>query len=121
MPKLDEVLKNNLNGLHYGNRLLLPFSCDILKIVIEEDIITDFSPSATGAHYIKHADYTEIYFYDYPELINVVSKYEKIKIIIVEAGKDLFDFNNHRKIAVDILEKHQAKIDEIDEDILFLE
>lgn len=121
MPKLDDVLNKNKLCLYFGNRILLPFSCEILKIVIENDIITDFSPSASGAHYQKYDDHTEVYFYDYPQLENVITKYETIKMIIVENGNDIFNFKNHRKIAIHIEEKHQAKLEEIDKDILFLE
>jgi hypothetical protein len=119
--KLDEVLEKNMNGLHYGNRVLLPFACDLLKAVVENDIITDFSHLNRGAYYLKKGDRTEIYFHDYPSLIDVISKYEKIKLIVVEEGEDLFDFDKHRKIALDIKGKHILTIEELDDDILFIE
>ena len=52
---------------------------------------------------------------------DVVSKYEAIKIVIVEKGKDIFNFANHKKLAFYLEEKHQVKIEETEEDILFLE
>lgn len=122
MKKLDEVLKNNLYGLHYGNRVLLPFQADILKAVIEHDIITDFSTKKAGANYKIFEDYTEIYFYDYENLSDVVKGFEKIKLVVVEKGQDIFDFSNHRKIALQVEEKHKLTITEINDDtLLFIE
>ena len=51
----------------------------------------------------------------------IVHKYEVIKIVIVEQGKDVFDFKNHKQLALHLKEKHQLLIEEIDEDILFIE
>ena len=34
METIENALKNNLPGLYYGNRILLPFSCWLLKIII---------------------------------------------------------------------------------------
>lgn len=121
MKTLDELLKNKITGLHYGNRILLPFIADILKAVIEDHIIMDFSTSKSGAQYSKHETFTEIYFFDYKNLAEVISKYETIKLVVVEEGKDIFDFINHRKLALHLNEKHKLTIEEINEDILFIE
>jgi hypothetical protein len=121
MKSLDEVLKMSLTGMYYGNRVLLPFHCHILKIVIEKDIITDFSIRDKGAFINEVQEYTEIYFIDYPELEENISKYENIKMIVVEKGKDLFDFNNHRKIALHPEGKHILTIKELDENTIFID
>ena len=52
--------------------------------------------------------------------MDVITEYETIKLVVVEAGKDLFDFDTHRKIALYIEEKHRLRVDEIDDDILFI-
>jgi hypothetical protein len=122
MSTLNDILKNNLHGMYYGNRVLLPVRIDILKAVIENDIITDFSSTKSGASYKIHDDFTEIYFYDYKVLSEVVKGFEKIKLVVVEKGKDIFDFTNHRKIALQVKEKHKITISEINEDtLLFIE
>ena len=43
MKTINEVLNESSGGLYYGNRILLPFKAEILKIVIDSEIITDFS------------------------------------------------------------------------------
>jgi hypothetical protein len=121
MKSLDETLKNNLNGLCYGNRVLLPFHCTILKIVIEKDIIYDFSIREKGAYANEYPEYTEIYFVDYPDLESNISKYENIKMILVEKGKDIFDFSTHRKIAIKPEGNHILSIKELDEHTIFIE
>lgn len=121
MKTLDEVLKNSLTGLHYGNRILLPFKVDILKAIIENDIITDFSSLKKGAGYCIKDEFTELYFYDYEILADVVSEHEKIKLVVVEKGNDIFDFANHRKISLHVGENHKLLISEINDDTLFIE
>jgi hypothetical protein len=121
MRSIDEVLKNNLHGLHYGNRILLPFQVDILKAIVDDEIIMDFSSKNEGACYTVYDSFTEIYFYDFKNLQEVVTEFEKIKLVVVEKGKDIFDFSNHRKISLQVLEKHKLIITEINEDILFIE
>jgi hypothetical protein len=121
MKSLNEILKNNLNGMYYGNRVFLPFQCTVLKVVIENDIITDFSIGEKGAHINECPEYTEIYFVDYPDLEKSISKYENIKMVIIEKGKDIFDFKTHRKIAIRPEGNHILSIKELDENTIFIE
>jgi hypothetical protein len=50
-----------------------------------------------------------------------VTQYENIKLVIVEKGKDLFDFENHRRISLSIKDNHKLQIKEIDDETLFVE
>jgi hypothetical protein len=118
---IDEVLKEKIHGLYYGSRVLLPFSVDILKAIIDNDILTDFSSASDGAYYEKFDNFTEIYFFDHEDILNDVSKYETIKMIVVEDGNDLFDFKNHRRISLNPIEGHKLEIEEVDDEIVFIE
>ena len=122
MDSIENVIKSGQKGLYYGNRVLLPFHANLLKVVIEQDIITDFSPSSKGCFVKQTDDFIEIYFYDYPNLKETISKYENIKMVAVDKGKSVFDLMNHKKIVLYLEDKHQLRIEEIDEDeILFIE
>lgn len=121
MKTIDEILKGKASGLHYGNRVILPFVGDVVKLIIENDIITDFGPASKGAFIKERENHMDIYFLDYKSLSAVVSKYETIKLVIVEKGKDIFNFDNHRRLALRIKEKHLLEIEEIEDDILFIE
>ena len=121
MKSLDEVLENKLNGLYYNNRLVLPFHVHFLKVIIEDEIITDFSPSSKGIYIREEADFTDVYFLEYKHLNDAVSKYEAIKMVVVEKGMDVFDFKNHKKLAIYLEEKHKIRIEKSEEDILFIE
>ena len=121
MNTIDEVLKNNINGLYYHNRVILPFTAHFLKIIVNADIITDFSPNSKGVFIREKEDFTDLYFKAYKELNKSVTKYEAIKMVVVEKGKDVFDFKNHLKISLYLEKKHKVKIEECDHDILFLE
>lgn len=121
MKSLSEVIKNKTIGLHYGNRIILPFTGNILKAVVDKEIITDFGPASRGASINETSDFLEIYFLDYPDLSSSITRYESIKLVIVDKGKDVFDFRNHQKIALKLKEKHILEIEEIGEDTLFIE
>jgi len=121
MKTLDEIIKNKIGGMYYGSRLIVPFHAHFLKVVIEKEIITDFSPSSKGISVIEEDDFTSLYFLDYDDLKSSLSEYESIKLVVVEKGNDIFNFKNHRKIAVYLEEKHIARIEETDADILFIE
>lgn len=121
MRTIDEVLKSKINGMHYGNRLLLPFCAEILKVSIEDDLIMDFSTEQDDAEYNINDEFTEIYFHKYKSLEEVVTKYEVIKMIVVDSKNDLFNFDDHRKISIDILQNHIAEIKEIEDDQIFID
>ncbi|RKY91136.1 MAG: hypothetical protein DRQ01_08175 [Ignavibacteriae bacterium] len=121
MKTIKEVLDNKLTGLYFGNRVMLPFHCHILKLNIENDLITDFSPCCKGVQISENPDFMEIYFHDYKDLAEVLTKYESIKMIGVEKGKDIFNNKNHLKIAMHPEAKHKLKIEELGEDQIFIE
>ena len=121
MYSIQEVLDKKLHGLHYYNRLILPFSAHFFKVIVATDIITDFSPYSKGIHIRETEDYTGIYFLEYKDLKDTVSKYEAIKVVVVEKGKNIFDFNNHLKLSLYLEAQHKVKIEKCDQDIIFLE
>lgn len=121
MNSIKDALGKNLNGLCYGNRIMLPFSASFLKIIIEDDIITDFSPSSKGIYVREDKEYTDLYFLEIKDLKETVSKYENIKMVLCEKNENVFDIKNHQKIALYLEEKHNVKIEKTDEDILFIE
>jgi len=121
MKSISDVLKEKKYGLHFGNRVLLPFSCHILKLNIENDLITDFSPSCKGVHVSENSDFMEIYFYNYKDISEYITKYEAIKLIVVEKGKDVFNTKNHITLALRPEENHQLRIEKLGENQIFIE
>ena len=121
MKSLSEVLKEKKSGLFFGNRILLPFSCHILKLNIENDLITDFSSCCKGVYVSENPDFMEIYFHDYKNLGEVITKFEAIKLIVVEKGKDIFDTKNHITLALHPEENHNLRIEKLGENQIFIE
>ncbi len=121
MKTIEDALNNNLTGLYYGNRLILPLNCWLLKVIIEDDIIMDFSPGSKAIYLNETESFTEIYFKQFKNLKEAVTKYESIKLIAVEKDKDIFDFKNHFKLVVHLEDEHKVTIEKTDEDILFIE
>jgi len=121
MKTIDEIINNKYTGLYYGNRVILPFTAFFIEIIIESDIITDFSISSKGVLLETHENCTNLYFLDYKNLKDSIGKFENIKLLIVENGKDVFDLKNHRKLALYLKDNHILEIEELDNDILFID
>ena len=121
MKSIDEVLKNQLNGEYYGKRILLPFACEILKVVIDREILMDFSPISKQGYQQLTKNYTELYIYDCDSIDDLVSKYEIIKLVVVEDGNDIFNRENHIKLSLNLAGKHILEIKPLDKEILFIE
>ena len=115
------MFEKNLEGLYYGNRLILPFQCMFLKVVVNRDIITDFSIRSKYVSISEEENSTSLYFHEYENLKETISEFEAIKLVIVEKGKDIFDLNNHIKLAIYLEDKHKLRIEKTDDDILFIE
>ena len=121
MYPIDEVLNKKLNGLHYYNRIILPFKAHFLKVIVSANIITDFSPNSKKIFIREKEEFTSVYFLDYKDLNDALSKYEAIKMVVVEKSKDIFDFNNHIKLSLYLEDQHHVKIEKCDQDIILLE
>jgi len=121
MSKIEEILKSKSNGLCYGNRIILPFKAHFLKVIVDSKIIMDFSPGSKGIYIHEEENFTDLYFNDYEDLKSDITKYEAIKMVVVEKGKDVFNFDNHIKIALYLEDKHKVRIEPSDHDIIFLE
>ena len=121
MKTINEVLNESSGGLYYGNRVLLPFKAEILKIVIDSNIITDFSKKQHGASVRVADSYTDIYFCDYKDLEEELSKYDVIKVVLVQQGEDIFNTENHIPIELAIESKHKLSINKIGNDKIFFE
>jgi len=79
MSTISEILKKKKNGLYYFNRILLPFNGYLLKVIIEDNILTDFSPTSKHIYVKEEKDFMSIYFKEYRHLGEEISKYEAIK------------------------------------------
>jgi len=121
MSTIDEILKKKQNGLYYRRRIILPFNGHLVKVIIEDNILTDFSPSSKHIYVKEDKGFMSIYFKEYKDLEEDITKYEAIKIVIVEDGKDMFNLKNHRKLALYLHGNHELKIESADDDMLFIE
>lgn len=121
MSTINEILKKKKDGLYYYNRVILPFNGHLLKVIIEDNILTDFSPTSKHIYVKEENGFMSLYFKEYKHLAENISKYEAIKIVIVEKDKDIFNLKNHRKLALYPGENHEVKIEATEDDILFIE
>ena len=121
MPKkIKEALDLNRSGFYIGQRLILPFRCQIIKIIVEGEIITEM----VGGKQIKiqqDPKNTSFYLRSIGKLANYLGSYKVIKLIVCEWEDDLCDIENHIKLICEIEDGHKVSIHEPDDDMLFLE
>lgn len=117
---IKSALAQGKNGFHIGHRLILPFRCQIIKIIVDNAIYTQM----IGHKDIKlHQDpkNTSIYFTAKGQLANYIGSYEQIKLIVCEEDDDLCDLSSHMKIICTIEEHHKVNIETATSDTLFIE
>lgn len=117
---IHNALDNNLTAYYIGNRLILPFKCQLIKVIVESHIFTDMS----GSDELKIEQgprNTSIYIKNTGMLRSFFDTYKTIKMVCSEYDTDLTDAEKHVKLVCRIGEKHQATIETPGEDILFIE
>jgi hypothetical protein len=121
MNTINEALEKKKNGLYYGNRIILPFKCTILKLIYQSEIITDFSECSSEVVIYEGENFTDIYMKKHKNLKDDISKYENIKLIAAEKGSDIFDFSSHVKIILTLNNDHKIKIEKPTDDQVFID
>jgi hypothetical protein len=121
MYSIKETIEKKINGLFYGNRLLLPFKANYLKIILDDEIIHDFSPQAGKVYINETENFTDFYFLEHPNLPKKVTEYEAVKMLVTEKDADIFNKQNHIKISLYLDDPHTLRIEETGKDVLFIE
>ena len=118
--RIKEALAQNKQGFFIDHRIILPFKCNIIKIMVGGDVITEM----VGGKEVKlHQENfnTSIYFRTIGKLENYVGTYKVIKLIVAEMDSDLTDMDQHIKLVCEFEEPHGVVIHEPDDDMLFIE
>ena len=118
--KISHALEQKKKGFHIGQRLILPFSCQIIKIIVDDEIYTE----VVGGKNIRinqDPQNTSIFFRIGGKLDNMVGTYKVIKMIICEWEDDLTEVSKHRKLVCEMEKDHQVIIHEPLDDMLFIE
>lgn len=119
--KIKEAVNQKAKGLYFSNRILLPFHAHFLKIVIDDESYTDYSPYSKQICISEESDFTNVYFREFKNIKDAVSKYEAIKIVAVEKDEDVFNLKNHFKLVLYPENEHNIRIEFTDDDILLIE
>ena len=120
--KIIDKIHNGDKGFYIGNRMILPFKCQFIKLIVDNHIITEFvgNPNIKVSQEEKN---TSIYFRETGKLNNFEGSYECIKMIISGLSEDLCNREKHLKIICMINENHEVRLElaEDNKDILFIE
>lgn len=119
---IKEEIRGGATGFYIGSRLILPFKCQFLKLIVDNHIVTEF----VGSKHIKISQEeknTSIYFTESGKLKDFEGSYEYIKFVIAGLSDDLCDKENHLRMVCSIEDNHIAKLElaEDNDDILFIE
>ena len=119
-PTIKNALENNRNAYYIGNRLILPFKCQLIKVIVESHIFTDMSGS-DDLKIDQSPVNTSIIIKNTGMLRSFFDTYKTIKLVCSEYESDLSNIDNHIKLVCRIDENHEATIETPGDDILFIE
>lgn len=117
---IKEALNQEAEGFYIGTRLILPFKCQLLKLIIKGEIFTEM----VGSDDIKihqDAQNTSVYFRSSGNLSSSIDSYRSIKMIAAEEDADISKPETHIKLICKVKDDHLVLIEEPDEDTLFIE
>ena len=121
MPRrVMEAIEQGADAFYIGHRLILPFKCNIIKLIFESTIYTEM----VGSENIKlHQDEmnTSIYIRSAGKLANYFDTYKVIKLVVCDYDADLTDRSTHIKLVCEIEEDHLARLSLPTDDLLFIE
>ncbi len=111
---IEQALKNNSDGFYIGNRLVLPFRCQIIKLIFDGEVIVDFKAD-DDIRIAQDPQNTSFYFKQVNDLSRRASSYKNIKLIASDWEAEICAAK-HFKLILDIEEQHVVKIKESGED-----
>ena len=120
MSKIENQISEGKKGFYIGTRMILPFKCQFIKLVVSNHIYTEF----VGNEHIKvsqDAQNTSIYFREAGRLNNFEGSYENIKMVVAELDADLCDRKTHLKLICKIEDNRYVNIRKATSDDLFIE
>lgn len=117
---IKQALKENRNGFYIGHRLVLPFKCQILKIIFDNEIFTELV-GGKNLKLFQDPNNTSIYISSHGKLSNFMDRYKVVKLIICELEDDVCNVDTHTKLICEIKDNHQVAIHAPTDDMLFIE
>lgn len=117
---VQQALAENRKGYHNGQRLVLPFKCQIIKVIFDNEIFTQLVGNDILRLY-QDPNNTSIYLTNKSGIKSFISKYEVVKLVVCELEDDICDRDKRYKLVCEIQDDHVVSIHEPDEDMLFIE
>jgi len=110
---IREALDQKINGYYIGNRLILPFHAQIIKLIFDGEVYTELVGSKE-IQLNKDPNNTSIYFKKITDLNRYSDSFKNIKLLICEWNENICTAK-HYKIIADIEEQHVVLLKETDE------
>lgn len=114
-----EIVKSDKKGYYTGNRLILPFRCNILKLIVKSHIYTEFVGNS-DIKVSQETKNTSVYFRETGRLSRFEGSYQNIKMLIASEEDDLTDQSKHIRVICHVLSHRQIDLEMVSNDDLFL-
>lgn len=114
-----EIINSDKKGYYVGTRLILPFKCNLIKLIADNEIYSEF----VGSTHVKIAQTsknTSVYFREVGNLNRFEGSYKYIKLMVASEHDDLTDKSSHIKLVCKILDDHEVEIEVPGDDVVFL-
>ena len=118
--EIVKIVESDKKGFYIGTRMILPFKCNLIKLIADSHIFTEF----VGNEHIKISQTdknTSIYFRETGRLSKFEGGYKSIKLIIASEEADLTVVDNHIKVICHILENREVAFELPCDNDLFIE
>lgn len=117
--EIIDIIDSEIRGYHTGNRMILPFKCNFIKIIADSHIMTEFKKNKdiTVSQEPKN---TSLYFREVGRLKEFEDGYQYIKIILASLEDDLSNPDNHIRLVCKIEENHKVNFEIPGDDVLFI-
>ncbi len=118
---IESKLNADEKGFYIGNRLILPFRCNLIKLIADNHIYTEF----VGNEDVKVSQdthNTSIYFRESGRLKRFDDdSYELVKLVVADLDVNLCDRSNHIKLICELGENHTVTVRKATREDLFIE
>ena len=117
--EIIDIVNSEVRGYHTGNRMILPFKCNFIKIIADSQIVTEFKKN-NDLTVSQEPKNTSLYFREVGRLKEFEGGYQYIKIILASLEDDLSNPDNHIKMICEIEENHKVNMKIPGDDVLFI-
>ncbi len=114
-----DIINGEDRAYYTGNRIILPFKCQLLKVIADSRIYSDFAES-DDIKVVDSPKNTSMYLHETGRLFRFEGGHKLIKMVLAPFDADLCDRSQHIKMVCQIEDNHQVDLRLPGKDDLFI-